>query len=192
MSQLVGRKLPQKDIPGTGFIPVSAENSDGNGNAALHTMVLGGSNKSHSYVDNIDPAIVNYTGEAAAGTDEGRRGWRITKTTDVNGDGAEVITTHAYTPARTDLGTFANIAAIEAAYPSAAPGDIATALDTGIVYIWDWLWTQTWLPEGAPVQGIDDDPLELPPVDAIYGGFDHYFINLSFLQTLVYDDPTGG
>ena len=186
MSQLAGRKLPQAQVGNTDISFVSAEQSDGNGNAALHAMILGGSNRSHSFTVNDGPVVISYNGEAAAGTDETQCGWRITKTTDVLGDGTEVVTSHAYLPARADLGQFADLAAIQAAYPAALPGNTATALDTRIVYVFDYIVTHDWQAVGSSPSGY---PILMPPDVAKYGGFDHCFIDLVNLQNLVYDDP---
>ena len=96
MSQLVGRKLPQSQIPSEDFIPVSAENTDHYGNAALYAMIFGSGNKSHQIV----AGNIVYVGEAAPGSLETEAKWRVTKQEDLSaGAGTNIVVTHAYVPA---------------------------------------------------------------------------------------------
>lgn len=165
MSQIVGRKLPQARIFSENFTPVSAECSDHLGNAAMHTMVFGNGNKSHMIVD----GDIVYFGEAYPGTDEDATGWRITKQEDLSaGAGTDMVTKHAYVPASVYRGSYATLAALQAAIAVGTPGNTAFVEDLDHTFFWDYqalipAWTDT-----GSATIIAEGP-------AVYSGFNHIF-----------------
>jgi hypothetical protein len=146
------------------------ESSDGNGNAALHTMIFGSGNKSHQIVD----GDIIYVGEAAPGTDESAPGWRVTKQEDLSaGAGTDVVVTHAYLPPSVYRGSFPDLAALQAAIPAGDPGNSAFVEDVGHTFYWDYIVTGDWADTGSAAR--------IPTAPAKYSGFDHVFNNYADL-----------